>query len=214
MNRRAPLSHFLLLGMILSTNTFPDQSSRYRPMAESMFDMMDAFSSTFQKRVKERDNDWTRRLPGHSSWLNNLPAWSSGGLPLNPGGMPMSPAIMPWGPDSMNYMPGSRTVSPGNPLPSFNWRPTESGPLDGVWIDSAGNILSVKNDRFRISQSSDRYKEGYLLLETGNMLSMRTRNSNHKRYYEYAVHDDKLVLRDPSGNLLLFRQKNSWEWAK
>lgn len=208
MNKRTPFSHFLLLGLILSCNAFTDQTSRYRPMAESMFDAMDAFSSTFQKRMQKRDNNRTRNQPDQPSWSQSMPSWGSGTPPFNMSGVPLSPMMSPWGPGGTNYLPDPRNISPQAAAPYTNWRNTERspGPLDGDWEDSAGNILSIGHNRFRISQSRDRYTEGYLLLEKVRILSMRTRNSNHKRYYEYAVQDDKLVLRDSSGNLLLFRR--------
>ena len=209
MNKRTHFSHFLLLGMILSSNSFPDQSGRYRPLAESMFDMMDAFSSTFQKRMKEKDNSWTRsNHPDRSDWLGTMPLWGTGTPPFNPNGLPLSPMMSPWSPGGMNYMPDPRNIPPQAAGPFYNWRQAwpSPGPLDGDWEDSFGNILSIGNDRFRISQSQDRYSEGYLLREKDRIISLRTRNSNIKRYYEYALQDNKLVLRDSSGNLLLFRR--------
>jgi len=108
-------------------------------------------------------------------------------------------------------MPSPQNLSPYSSAPHYNWRPVWSapGPLDGDWEDSVGSILSIANDRFRISRSADYYNEGYLLLESDKILSMRTREGNHKRYYEYASQGDKLVLRDALGNLLLFRRLNN-----
>jgi len=212
MNKRTQSYPVLLLGLILSANAFPDQAGRYRPMAESMFDMMDAFSSTFQKRTKERNNDWTGRQTTQSPWSGNTPSWGSGSLPLNMSGMPMSPMMSPWNPGGMGGMPNPQNLSPQSFSPYYNWRPgwpgagSNPGPLDGDWEDPAGHILSIGNDRFRISQSPDRYSEGYLLLEKGKIVSLQTRDSNQKRYYQYAVQDDRLVLRDTAGNLLLFRR--------
>lgn len=207
MNKRFPFSHLPLLALIISANAFSDQSSRYRPMAESMFDMMDAFSSTFQKRMKERDNNWIRREPNQSSWLEGMPSWS-GGPPTNMNGGALSLMMSPWNPGGMNYVPDFRNLSPPVNTPYYSWRPDwfRATPLEGEWEDAGGNILSVVGNRFRISQSSDRYSEGYLLKESDNILSMQTRDSRYKRYYEFAVQDDKLVLRDSSGNLLLFRR--------
>ncbi|HXK55392.1 MAG TPA: hypothetical protein PLZ16_01990, partial [Gammaproteobacteria bacterium] len=208
MIKRIPLHQFLLLGLLFSPHAFPDQSSRYRPMAESMFDMMDAFSSAFQKRLKERDSGWIGNRSDQSSWLQRTPSWGSGTPPFNMPGAPLSPMLSPWSPGGMNYMPNPGYISPQAAAPYYNWpgSPSASGPLDGEWEDAVGNILSVANDRFRISQSRDRYSEGYLVLERDNILSMQTRDSRNKRYYEFAVKDDKLVLRDSSGNLLLFRR--------
>ena len=209
MNKRILFSRFILVALIYSANTLPDQSNRYRPLAESMFDMMDAFSSTFQKRTKERDNDWIHREPNHSSWLAGTPSWGSG-PPMNMNGVPLSPMLSPWGPGGMSFLPDFRNFSPPINTPYYNWRPdwSRATPLDGEWEDAVGNILSVVNNRFRISQSSDRYSEGYLLTESDNILSMQARESRYKRYYEFALHNDKLVLRDNSGNLLLFRRIN------
>ena len=120
----------------------------------------------------------------------------------------IGPSLSPWSSGIPNYWPGPWNPSVQGFAPQYNWRPAWSrpGPLDGDWEDPAGNLLSVANGRFRISQSRDRYTEGYLRLETGKILSMRIRNSDYKRYYEYATQEEKLVLRDSAGNLLLFRR--------
>lgn len=116
--------------------------------------------------------------------------------------------MSPWGPGGFGNWADPRQFTPNSMAPPYNWNSAwpGPGPLDGEWEDPTGNILAVANGRFRISQSYDRYSEGYISLESDQLLSLRTRESNTKRYYEYAHQDGKLVLRDDSGNLLLFRR--------
>lgn len=210
MNIRTLISPIVLISQIFLADAAADQANRYRPMAESMFDMMDAFSSTYQKRMNEQSNDWNRSRSDESSWSGGMPAWSSGDLPLNMGGMPMSPMMSPWTPWGMNSMPQPGKYLPQNLSPYFNWRPAvpARGPLDGEWEDPLGNGLVIRNRHFRITQSDNRYSEGYLVLETAKILSMQPHNNEIKHYYEYAVQGGKLALRDSSGNLFLFRRKH------
>lgn len=56
--------------------------NRYRSMAETLFDMMDAFSSAYQRRLHERSRDYAP-----------LPAIPPGYPPYLPDGTPSYPAI-------------------------------------------------------------------------------------------------------------------------
>jgi hypothetical protein len=187
----------------LSIDGFANQSNRYSSMAESMFDMMDAFSSAFQKRKGSRDNSWLERQSDYSSWLRGAPSWGSPGMPWNP-----APMMSPWSPGGFGGWADPRQFAPHSVPPLYNWSSAwpRPGPLDGEWEDPAGNILAVANGRFRISQSYDRYSEGYISIESDRILLLRTRDSNIERYYEFAHQNGKLVLRDSTGNLLLFRR--------
>jgi hypothetical protein len=82
----------------------------------------------------------------------------------------------------------------------------QNAELGGRWQGNRGELLMIRNGRFRIYQDQERFKEGNLGLEGQNMLTMQDPVSGNVRRYEYALQGDKLALRDQAGNLLLYRR--------
>ena len=163
--------------------------NRYKSMANSMFDMMDAFSSEYQKRsgsgrMESRDRPNTGGTP-----------WGGGYTPWGMGGM------SPW---NQGYMPGLPQNWLG--VAPFGQRPpSATAPLDGHWQGRNGEILSVDNGWFRIQQTRDSYREGRISLQEQGRLLMLNPDTGISRMYEYAEHQGKLVLRGDSGYLLFRR---------
>jgi len=67
------LAGLLVLPLLLSSQSAAalEYPNRYRSMAESLFDMMDAFSSAYQKRLHERARDYApppAALPGYPGY--------------------------------------------------------------------------------------------------------------------------------------------------
>jgi hypothetical protein len=164
-------------------------ANRYKSMASSMFDMMDAFSSEYQKRggsgrLESRDRPITSHTPrggGYTPWgMGSASPWNQGHLPGLPRGW--------WGAAPFGQHPPSTTA-----------------PLDGHWQGRNGEILSVDNGWFRIQQNRDGYREGRIsLLEQGRLLMLNP-DTGISRMYEYAEQQGRLVLRGDSG-FLLFRR--------
>jgi hypothetical protein len=192
-----------------------DYPNRYQSMAESMVDMMDAMGSAYNKRRYGTDSpsdSRSSRMPS-SPWGGGMPGSGFGASPW--GGMPgsgFSPS--PWG-----GMPGSGFSTspwsgmPGSSFPAPPWgekspsRPKSSF-LDGSWQGNSGEILIIRDGRFRIYLDRDNYRDGQLRME-GQHLSMYDPASRTTRQYEYAQQDGRLALRDELGNLLLYRRINS-----
>lgn len=164
-------------------------ANRFKSMANSMFDMMDAFSSEYQKRSgsgrsESRDRPNTRGTP-----------WSGG---YTPWGMGM---MSPW---NQGYMPGAPQEWWGG-APFGQHPPSTTAPLDGHWQGRSGEILSVDNGWFRIQQNRDSYREGRISLPGQGRLLMLNPDTGVSRMYEYAEHQGRLVLRGDSGYLLFRR---------
>ncbi|HEB95323.1 MAG TPA: hypothetical protein ENI96_02690 [Sedimenticola thiotaurini] len=219
---------FLLLSVDASGQT---TTNRYGRMAESMLDMMDAFASAYQKRQGSAPGNPSRNWGGSAPWsqsMQQMGPWG-GGMPwgqsmnpwslynpmanpmgnVNPFGM-TTPGSMPW-----PQMPGSAPANPfwGNtyqapPAGGGTLPPPARSPLDGRWQGRSGEILEVRDGRFRIYQDADSYREGVIDRVDDSHLSMRDPASGVSRDYEYAVNEGRLVLRDDAGNLLLYRQIN------
>ena len=64
----------------------------------------------------------------------------------------------------------------------------------------------VRGQRFRIYLSRDHFKDGSLRMLGPNRLVMIDPERELEREYEYALHQDKLALRDAQGKLLLFKR--------
>ncbi|MCB1758279.1 MAG: hypothetical protein KDI68_00675 [Gammaproteobacteria bacterium] len=213
-----------------------EQANRYRPIANSMMEMMDAFSSAF----RERGSQYTDQAGGGMPWsstpwnMNSTPMspgispWSMSGMPLGSalspwsiGGMPMSPSMSPW---SMGGMPTPQSFNPwqwsGNPTRQHSfgvpasgsgtplpwWPSATTNPLQGRWIDPQGHQLEVAGERFTIARSPNSSSGGRIQIGDQHMLTLYPSGDAQGRRYEYAVQDGKLALRDEQGNLLLFRR--------
>ncbi len=164
-------------------------ANRYKSMARSMFDVMDAFSSEYQKR-------------------SGSGQFESRGGPIT-GGAPWGGGYTPWGMEGMS--PWNQGYMPGSPqnwwgvVPYGQHPPSATAPLDGHWQGRNGEILSVDNGWFRIQQNRNTYREGQISLPEQGRLIMLNPDTGISRMYEYAVHQGKLVLRGDSGYLLFRR---------
>lgn len=106
----------------------------------------------------------------------------------------------------MTNMPGYSAFNT-NPQVPFGQPPASpTTVLDGNWQGQSGEVLAVQNGRFRIYLERDRYQEGRIEIRGKHLLNMQSRNSDQLRRYEYAVHEGRLVLRDETGSLLLYRR--------
>jgi hypothetical protein len=149
------------------------------------------------------------QMPGQGSMqqmFRNAPqaAQSMGGMagqlyPQAPGGTFGSPGagypgMMPW--------PGTGTGTGGG-YPSYGFG--TANPLEGVWQGNSGEVLLIRDGQFRLYASRDNYNDGRLTVR-GDRLALGDPNTGVTREYEYAAHEDRLVLRDSNGNLLLYRR--------
>lgn len=80
------LAGWLILTLLLSVQpaTALEYPNRYRSMAETLFDMMDAFSSAYQKRLHERGREYAPPpavLPGYPAYPPGaaVPYYAPGG---------------------------------------------------------------------------------------------------------------------------------------
>ena len=77
--------------------------------------------------------------------------------------------------------------------------------LEGVWEGRDGGLLIVQGYRFRIQSVQGGYVDG-LIQQRGERIAMYDPTSDSVRPYEYAEQDGRLVLRDPAGNVYLYRR--------
>jgi hypothetical protein len=158
---RWPICLLVLLHSSIST---AEQANRYRPMANSMMEMMDAFSSAFRERGRKHADQagsnnampWSGNALswGSSPWsmgsmpmTSNMSPWSMSGMPMgNPmspwsmGGMPMTPSMSPW---SMGNMPTPQSFNPwqwSENRPPENQPPGSSSPFPW-WPSATANPL-------------------------------------------------------------------------
>ena len=193
--RHTLLLAYLLLACPASASTL-DYPNRYRPMAESMFDMLDAFSNAYQQRLPS-----TSPLPNPTPGMNS--GWLSG-TPM-PAPMPGIGSGWPSGTPLPTPTPGIESGgSPGTP----NWfgQAASPNPLEGSWRGRGGEILVIRNGWFRIYKSRQRYREGQVRLNDARTFSLYDRQGGNRRDYEFAEQRGRLVLRDPNGSLLLYRR--------
>ncbi|PLY17110.1 MAG: hypothetical protein C0631_00855 [Sedimenticola sp.] len=172
------LSIFLLLPAVSTAEANFGYPNKYSNIADSLFDMMDAFASAFQKKKKEYNPE-----------PNPAPMYQPG---FNPGGYP-SPGMQP-------YTPPYTAPYGGMPYGQQQW----SNPLNGQWQSNTGEILVIRQNRFRIYRDRDNFHEGYLSIASEHTLIIQDPASGAAKQYEYAEQEYRLALQDESGNLLLF----------
>ena len=155
-----------------------DNYRRAKPFMDGMLNMMDRMGVIDLDDYPDRaGGDYDRGSAWYPRAYDNFRT-----SPYPPGDVPRMPAqLMPLQPRT----PGS--------------------PLDGVWQGRAGEILMIREGRFRIHVTRDRYRQGRLRFR-GKALYMHDPRTSTTKQYEYATHKGRLVLRDAEGQLLLYRR--------
>ncbi len=79
------------------------------------------------------------------------------------------------------------------------------GSLDGVWEDSQDGLLIIQGHDYRIYSSGKGFIEGSLHLET-DRIELTNPRENFTQSFEFALNQDRLVLRNQSGQVFLYRR--------
>jgi hypothetical protein len=151
-----------------------------------------------------------------------------GAMPMNPGNFSM-PGMMPgmnqFGMNPFAQQPWSSALT--NPAQTFGmdqmmqqmpqipgmqqmpqvpgmpgWQGTA---LDGIWEGRGGNLLIIQAHRFRLYSAHGGYIDG-LIQQRGERLALSDPQQDTARPFEYAEHQGRLVLRDPEGQVYLYRR--------
>ncbi len=77
--------------------------------------------------------------------------------------------------------------------------------LDGLWEDREQGLLIIHGSRFRICQPRSGSIDG-IIEQRDNRVILYNPNNRQARLYEFALFEGRLVLRDPEGQLLLYRR--------
>ena len=209
---------------------------RYTPFAQAMDMMVDAMESYGRNRAWEdslssyawQTQPWTSGAMSGMTGMSGMSPW--GAMPGMGTGMPQTQMQQmfqqaPQAAQSMRGMAGQLgwpqqpfgtfgspagaypgvTTMPGAALGSMAPLHPRGTPLDGAWQGNSGEILLVRDGQFRLYATRDTYKDGRIAVQ-GNRLVLADPRSGISREYEYAAHEDRLVLRDDNGNLLLYRR--------
>ncbi len=174
----APLLVAPLLGLCPAPLTAADASDGVRVFAEAMARMMEAMG-----------------MFGDGA---SAPMPAPGAMPFGMGQMP--PGGMPSGmPDMGAWM----QQLPGAQLPTLpGWQRTS---LEGIWEGPNGGLLIVQAHRFRLYSGRGDYIEG-LIQQRGDRVALYDPEHDIARPYEFAQHQGRLVLRDPAGQVYLYRR--------
>lgn len=172
-------------------------------MADAMVRMMDAMGFL--------DSGSTPSYPGGSSWA---PAFGSFAMP----------GSVPWGAPYQERSPASamgdamRQFSRGLSAPGggqpFPWT---GSPMEGIWEGRGGELLIVQGNRFRIYAGTAEHVDGYIMVRADRLALYNPIDTN-TQLYQYAESQGRLVLKDASGQLYLYRRLRldsggSWKTA-
>jgi hypothetical protein len=119
----------------------------------------------------------------------------------NPPFMPQNPtqAVIPFLPDS-----GPAPTAPLHLKYMPHW-------IEGRWIASDNMILEVWQGEFKMYyRNRPSEVRGGLIRLKDRWLAIHEQTRQITRQFEYAIEDDKLVLKDLDGNVMLFHRSQNW----
>lgn len=99
-------------------------------------------------------------------------------------------------------------VPPGEGAGEKNsdWPPTrERSRLEGVWEGRDGGLLIIQGGRFRIYSPTLQRVDGLIRIQ-GDHLALYNPLDRQARPFEFAEHQGRLIMRDLSGRLYLYRR--------
>lgn len=112
-----------------------------------------------------------------------------------------SPNIAPWN----NFNGNMPWLNPsGNNFWGLK-SPNINNGLDGVWISNSGERLYIQGSNFYLRPADGRQISGILQIR-GRMLMLQNPRLRWSMLYEYAIHDNRLAMRDVHGNLWLYQR--------
>lgn len=219
-NTRRSLPLLLLVAGATASGAVLAEGSRAtrEAMADAMVRMMDVMGflgddgDRQQRRSSRRSNSgrdffsspgrWSRfsgmdtfGFPGLSPWATGFPGmgspWSGFGWPGGSMGNPMSFAP-PWGSD----------------LPwggGYGYGSGPMGPLEGSWESPSGELLLIEGGRYRMYSGESRYLDGLIDLD-GDRILLHNPQQDYTREFEFAYKDGRLILRDETGQIYLYRR--------
>ncbi len=170
-------------------------------MSKAMLSMMDAMGNLAYQFKKDDGWDFSSakrpfsyqpwNLPGYSSYLPGYPGSYMPGLP--PGSMVGIPG--PYLPDQ-SFIPGDAQSL---------YRYQTASDLDGIWVGRSGEVVLVMYGYFRVYASAEVYRDGRYRIEADRLL-MHDPESGITQAYEYRLDEGRMIMRDESGNILLFKK--------
>ena len=139
-------------------------------------------------------------MPGQSGWASSIPGMDGPEdwvRMMQRYGGHFGAGTMPFlGPDAAPRSPY------GGLFPRGSWYAT---PLDGLWEGRSGELLVIQGPRFRIYAGEVRYVDGLIQLQN-DALTLYNPEEEHAQSFEYAEFEGRLVMRDPAGQLYLYRR--------
>lgn len=187
----------LAAALLLCSPLSPADSDARNTMVEAMARMMEAMGFLGD----DKPDGIMPMDPGSLAMPGMMPGMNQFGLnpfAQQPWSSAMTNPAQAFGMDQMmQQMPGMPQV-PGMP----GWQRTT---LDGIWEGRGGTLLIVQSHRFRLYSSQGGYIDG-LIQQRGDRLALYDPEHDRARPYEFAEHQGRLVLRDPEGQVFLYRR--------
>lgn len=150
-------------------------------------------------------------MPGMSPWsgMTGMPmtGMPMSGMPMT--GMPMS-GMNPWSSTPFNSWsnPFSNAYpsNAGNPYGNRQYGgypPRQVSLLDGRWYGSAGEVLEVRGNRFRLRDAQSGIN-GTIRIEN-NIVNLYSPQTGTVSQYTFIRNQSELILQDATGRILNFR---------
>jgi hypothetical protein len=118
-------------------------------------------------------------------------------------------------------MPGALATRPDQAIPQAGamadsaWRamqgasggamPWSGMSLEGLWEDNQGGLLIVQGGFYRLYSACRGYIEGEIRVQS-DRVELSNRTENFTQSFEFALDQGRLALRDPNGQLYVYRR--------
>jgi hypothetical protein len=184
-----------------------DDSAR-NVMANAMARMMDAMGLFGDGGSGGSMADTMRRMSGMGSGQLGMTPFGTNAFGMNPflPGQYLDWSRFAQQPWSSGMQDAARAFGMEQMLPAIPGLPGWTGTtLEGIWEGRDGGLLIVQRQRFRLYGPQCGHIEG-LIQQRGDRVAMYEPERDIARPFEFAQHQGRLVLRDPGGQVYLYRR--------
>jgi len=106
-------------------------------------------------------------------------------------------------------LPGNQATIPF--LPEYLNQQAKTHWIEGKWRSRDGMIMEVHHGYFKMYYPNrPREVRGGLIRIKDRWLAIHEKSRNFTRQFEFGYKDDRLVLKDTNGNLMLFKRMTDW----
>ncbi len=214
MTRKLRAMILCLVCVALPIDSAVSASTRTNVFLEMMLAMMEIMGMINRDRDNYYSQPYPVITPGYNDQWQNAMQMLALQQMLNGNAAGMNPLMGMNNLSALNGLPLSGNNS-GNIVPFLPDLPTKTPAtqhwIEGKWRSSDGMIMEVRQGQFKMYFAhTPQEVRGGLIRIKDQWLAIYERSRQITRQYEFAYKDNRLVLKDPNGNMMLFKRMTNW----